>query len=63
MGLRFKMFGNQGTIIGLSKKVKKYKLIVEKLVNKKELAADEKEFLEKEEIGIEDGSQKKETRY
>ena len=44
------MFGNNGVVIGLSKKVNKYKSIVSKLINKKELTSSEKLFLDKEDV-------------
>lgn len=46
------MFENNGIVIGLSKKVNKYKMIVGKLIAKEDLTPDEKEFLEKEGIGF-----------
>ena len=41
---------NSGTIIGLKAKEKKFKNIIKKLLNKKELSEEEKEFLKKEKV-------------
>lgn len=42
------MWGDSGVIIGLQKKIKKYKEIVKKLLNKERLAEEDKDFLDKE---------------
>lgn len=41
------MFGNQGAVIGLSVKVKKYEAIILKLLNNQELDEKELELVEK----------------
>lgn len=44
------MWGNDGAVIGMKVREKKYKVIIKNLLNKKELSQEEKEFLIKEKI-------------
>ena len=49
------IFEAEGQVIGLKKKVWKYKEIVRKLLNEQPLTADEKTFLKKEEVTAKKG--------
>ena len=59
------MWGDSGAIIGMKVKEKKFKDIIKKLLTKKSLSEEDKQFLEKENInpdimpiherGLEDG--------
>ncbi len=49
------MFAAEGNVIGLKKKEKRYKEIIRKLLSAQPLTADEKAFLEKEEVTVKQG--------
>jgi len=49
------IFEAEGQVIGLKKKVWKYKEIVRKLLNEQPLTADKKTFLKKEEVTAKKG--------
>lgn len=43
-------WSNDGAIIGMKAKEKKFKNIIKKLLNKEELSSEEKAFLKKEKV-------------